>query len=180
MNLCLLRGVQSALTLSQTRARCKEIPTRTTIKIAAGPGCSYRSPAGRDERRGRRAPGPGFEKSSAVVTQGGRSFGPHSSCLKEDDRRHAGRTCRSVFSTSTNAKLLAWTGSAQIPPDPGQIYFCLNKQRHAGTSKEQLLQGLRRPAGRRREGADRAAAAASKSHRITCGDERARGISRGL
>ena len=76
MNLCLLRGVQSALTLSQTRARCKEIPTRTTIKIAAGPGCSYRSPAGRDERRGRRAPGPGFEKSSAVVTQGGRSFGP--------------------------------------------------------------------------------------------------------
>ena len=136
MNLGLLRGVQSALTLSQTRARCKEIPTRTTIKIAAGPGCSYRSPAGRDERRGRRAPGPGFEKSSAVVTQGGRSFGPHSSCLKEDDRRHAGRTCRSVFSTSTNAKVLAWTGSAQIPPDPGQIYFCLNKQRHAGTSKE--------------------------------------------
>ena len=103
MNLCLLRGVQSALT-PQTRARCKEIPTRTTIKIAAGPGCSYRSPAGRDERRGRRAPGPGFEKSSAVVTQGGRSFGPHSSCYKENDRRHAGRTCRSVFSTSTNAK----------------------------------------------------------------------------
>ena len=89
MNLCLLRGVQSALTLSQTRARCKEIPTRTTIKIAAGPGCSYRSPAGRDERRGRRAPGPGFEKSSAVVTQGGRSFGPTARASKKttDDTR---------------------------------------------------------------------------------------------
>ena len=126
-----------AIRSRKTRARCKEIPTRTTIKIAARPGCSYRSPAGRDERRGRRAPGPGFEKSSAVVTQGGRSFGPHSSCLKEDDRRHAGRTCRSVFSTSKNAKVLAWTGSAQIPPDPGQIYFCLNKQRHAGPRQEQ-------------------------------------------
>ena len=90
MNLGLLCGQQRAFTLhADASAACKEIPTRTTVKITVGPCCSYRSPAGRDERRGRRAPGPGFEKSSAVVTQGGRSFGPHSSCLKEDDRRHA-------------------------------------------------------------------------------------------